>query len=224
MVAAIAVRDGLTTNEVAAVASVPSRHVRHMIEAHFFPDEVIWHHDRRPAFKPSAAVFVAFDIRASNLLTADARRTAISDLADHFRTSIKIIEPRSWKVPSDLSLSDGFLKIDAASLIKSVAESIERLFEAKERVVRDPEILSGTPVLRGTRIPVYDIAASVDKGISKERILRAYSDLTIRDIELAHLWAKANPPMGRPKRAIGPSSPETTVRRRVTRRKVAAEV
>ena len=31
-------------------------------------------------------------------------------------------------------------------------------------VVEDPEILSGTPVIRGTRIPVYDVAAQAEGG------------------------------------------------------------
>jgi uncharacterized protein (DUF433 family) len=38
-------------------------------------------------------------------------------------------------------------------------------------------LLGGTPVLRGTRIPVHDVAASVAAGASKDRILSAYPAL-----------------------------------------------
>lgn len=69
-----------------------------------------------------------------------------------------------------------------------------------ELVVEDPEILSGTPVIRGTRVPVYDIAAAVDAGTSKERILKSYPSLKDWQVELASVYAKAVPPPGRPKR------------------------
>ena len=46
-----------------------------------------------------------------------------------------------------------------------------KLDEAHALVVEDPEILSGTPVIRNTRIPVYDVAASVAAGLPMDRIL-----------------------------------------------------
>ena len=49
-----------------------------------------------------------------------------------------------------------------------------RLDKARALVVEDPEILSGTPVIRNTRIPVYDVAASVAAGLPMERILEDY--------------------------------------------------
>jgi uncharacterized protein (DUF433 family) len=41
---------------------------------------------------------------------------------------------------------------------------MDRLEEAREIVIEDPEILSGTPVIKGTRVPVHDIAALFDAG------------------------------------------------------------
>jgi len=64
-----------------------------------------------------------------------------------------------------------------------VEERLERLQAAHEIVVSDPEILSGTPVIRGTRVPVYNVAASVASGISVERILAAYPSLSERYIK-----------------------------------------
>lgn len=90
--------------------------------------------------------------------------------------------------------------------------------DLSELIVSDPEILSGTPIIRGTRIPVYDVAASAEKGLPIERILRAYPELMARDVELARLWAKANPPMERHKKSIGPTDPDTVTAKRVRRR------
>ena len=67
-------------------------------------------------------------------------------------------------------------------------------------VVEDPEILSGTPVIKGTRVPVYDIAAAIDSGTAIDRILKSYPSLKDWQVELASVYAKAVPPRGRPKR------------------------
>ena len=66
-------------------------------------------------------------------------------------------------------------------------------------MVSDPEILSGTPVIRGTRVPVYDVAASVASGIPMERILSGYPSLKRKQVELAALYVEANPQRGRPR-------------------------
>jgi uncharacterized protein (DUF433 family) len=67
-------------------------------------------------------------------------------------------------------------------------------------VIEDPEILSGTPVIKGTRVPVYDIAAAVESGTPKDRILKSYPSLKDWQVELASVYAKAVPPRGRPRR------------------------
>ena len=67
-------------------------------------------------------------------------------------------------------------------------------------VIEDPEILSGTPVIKGTRVPVYDVAAAVESGTSKDRILKSYPSLKDWQVELATVYARAVPPRGRPRR------------------------
>jgi uncharacterized protein (DUF433 family) len=44
-----------------------------------------------------------------------------------------------------------------------------KLDKARALVVEDPEILSGTPAIRNTRIPVYEVAASVAAGLPMDR-------------------------------------------------------
>jgi uncharacterized protein (DUF433 family) len=68
---------------------------------------------------------------------------------------------------------------------------------AQDAVVSDPEILGGVPVLRGTRVPVHDVAASVAAGLPLDRILAAYLSLDADQIELATIYAEANPMRGR---------------------------
>lgn len=47
---------------------------------------------------------------------------------------------------------------------KAVDGRLRRLAQARQMVVEDPKILSGTPVIKGTRVPLYDVAAAVDLG------------------------------------------------------------
>jgi uncharacterized protein (DUF433 family) len=75
-----------------------------------------------------------------------------------------------------------------------------RLERACAQVTADPEILSGTPVIKGTRVPVYDVAASVAAGIPVERILSSYPSLNREQVELAALYTEACPPPEAPGR------------------------
>lgn len=52
----------------------------------------------------------------------------------------------------------------------------------KDRIVRDPKILSGKPVIRGTRIPVETILRKLGDGLSFEDLLKAYPTLRKEDI------------------------------------------
>ncbi len=78
----------------------------------------------------------------------------------------------------------------------SVGRAVGRLVRARRLVSSSPEILRGTPVIRGTRIPVYDVAASAAAGMSTERILAAYPGLDTEKIELATVFSEGNLPTG----------------------------
>ena len=60
-----------------------------------------------------------------------------------------------------------------------------------ERIVRNPEVLGGKPIVRGTRIPVYLIVDWVVSGHTPEEIVEGYPELTIADIEAALAFTKA---------------------------------
>lgn len=55
----------------------------------------------------------------------------------------------------------------------------------KDRIVNDPQICSGKPVIRGTRIMVKNILGMVAGGYTMERILQSYPELTKEDIGAA---------------------------------------
>ncbi len=64
---------------------------------------------------------------------------------------------------------DEFLIIDLKPFAKGAEDRHAKLAAARKAVVEDPEILSGTPVFKGTRVPVRDVAASVKRALTQTR-------------------------------------------------------
>lgn len=52
-------------------------------------------------------------------------------------------------------------------------------------VTRNPAILRGKPIIRGTRVPVYLIVDFINNGATPVEIVSDYPDLTIDDVEAA---------------------------------------
>ena len=63
------------------------------------------------------------------------------------------------------------------------------LREAETFIIEDPEILSGVPVLKGTRMPVFLVADMRRAGMSIEAMLAEYPSLNAKLIKLAELYA-----------------------------------
>ena len=211
----------LTVAEVAVAADVSHRYVGQVIEEHVMPDELFMASGKR-RFLPSAAAFVALNRRASGILTREARHDAFEKLLR--RHHDEFIDPTGWR-GWHLLLRDETVELDmialrVAAVFEEVAARLDKMQEAKAEVVSDPEILSGTPVIAGTRVPAYDVAASVDAGTPLDRLCKGFG-IDERQIGLAHIWAKANPPMGRPKRALAPPPSDAIVERVPRKRRVA---
>ncbi len=58
-----------------------------------------------------------------------------------------------------------------------------------ERIVINPEIRSGKPIIRGTRITVTDILEYLAGGMSVEEILLDFPDLNLEDIQAVLAFA-----------------------------------
>ena len=61
--------------------------------------------------------------------------------------------------------------------------------EILSRIVLDPKVMAGKPVIRGTRIPVEVLLRMVAQGISDVEILREYPRLELIDIRAALAYA-----------------------------------
>ncbi len=61
--------------------------------------------------------------------------------------------------------------------------------EIADRIVIDPDVMVGKPVIKGTRIPVYLIVEFMANGMTEKEILEEYPQLTKEDIKAALLYA-----------------------------------
>ena len=61
----------------------------------------------------------------------------------------------------------------------------------RDRIVVDPEVRSGKPRIKGTRITVYDILEYLAGGMSEDEILADFPDLTREDIRASLAFAAA---------------------------------
>jgi uncharacterized protein (DUF433 family) len=112
----------------------------------------------------------------------------------------------------------GVLVVEIKAARKRVEDALRRLVQAERMIVSDPDVMKGTPVYRGTRIPVHAIAGMLAQGATLQEILEGYPALTREAAELAPVYARAFPRRGRP-----PACPWARQQpRRVTRNRLAS--
>lgn len=207
----------LKPSEAAVVAGVSVREVNRVIDEGILPDDFLDTEDGR-RIAAAACFLIAFYVDSAERLTPKERRFIVHEASTRLRKG----NARRFALPAneDWIVTDGFLAVNLNSFLRSVAERWKRFSSAEEMVVTSSDILGGTPVIKGTRVPVQDVAASVEAGIPKLRIMAAYPGLTAEQIDLAALYAQANPPRGRPRSATPlPAGARVVTRRIVPRRK-----
>jgi uncharacterized protein (DUF433 family) len=92
------------------------------------------------------------------------------------------------------------LLIEIGAARRRLESQLKQLARIEEIVVSDPEIMRGTPVFKGTRIPVDLVADMRAQGATAEEILEGYPTLNKEMIGVAPLYMRAFPRRGRPGR------------------------
>ena len=62
----------------------------------------------------------------------------------------------------------------------------------QDRIVRDPQIVGGEPVLKGTRVRLKTVLASLAEGATTEQILADFPTLSEEDVRAAIAFAAAS--------------------------------
>ncbi len=143
-------------------------------------------------------IFLQLEAEGLRLLPVRTRR----DIAETLRRAPKT---------DSLAIGNGtaiLVEIKTARL--KVESQLKQLARIQEMVVRDPDIMRGTPVYKGTRTPVDLVAGMLGQGATVEEILAGYPTLNKEKIAIAPLYMRAFPRRGRPTRR--PSQPKKTRR------------
>ncbi|MCW1844084.1 DUF433 domain-containing protein [Prosthecomicrobium hirschii] len=67
--------------------------------------------------------------------------------------------------------------------------------DVKTRIVSDPGILSGMPVVEGTRVPAENVLIEVRRRLPRAEIFNTYPSLPLDGIEACLAWERAGKPL-----------------------------
>jgi uncharacterized protein (DUF433 family) len=208
----------LSSHEAAYLAGVTEREIHRAIDENLVPEDLVRVSAGRRGFAPAASVLIAFYVDHKDTLTGHERRRVIYSVAHRVHRNFidadaAVTLSNSLPTSSSDPDADDDLKC-VRPYIDRVRGRFERLAKARKLVHSSPAILGGTPVIRGTRVPVYAVAGTyADEGAAGARA--AYPTLDEDTVELAKLYADTHPPRGRPKtRAAPEGAPVVHTRRR----------
>lgn len=173
----------MTANEAASVTGVPLRQVNRIIDAGLLEGAVKRRRNARLLAR-KALVGLKLAHETADVLTLESRRTVVA-------TAIR--RPRQLRIRADVVV------VDARPAAQAVRSGLDQLTKARRIVSSAPDVLGGTPVFKGTRIPVHDIADMLANGDDPAAIVRAYPRLNEGLVRLAGVYALAYPRRGRPR-------------------------
>ncbi len=192
----------LTTTEAAVVAGVSVDDVNRTIDRRILPERLYGTTTVR-TLKRDACLWIAFWFETSDWLTPNARQRVILEGSSRCASWPEL---RSCKLQESRTIEVGI-----RDLWDEVDGRLKELQNAQQMVEENPEILSGTPVIRGTRIPVYDVANLIEEKTPMDELKELYPRLSEEQFRLASLYAKARPLRGRPKRRLLPEASRISV-------------
>lgn len=149
--------------------------------------------------------------RGRTLLAADeaAALALLSELPIGLSIKLKR-EVRNWIVKRNPASPEEFELSHAlrVAMTENAADVAKRAFDyvrMRDKYVEvDPRKIGGTPVIRGTRIPVRTLALLIEGGESRKALKEDYPHIPEEAYDVAVLWAKGNPRRGRPIGKIRP--------------------
>ena len=181
--------DGYTPAQAAAVTGLPLAAVHKAIDSRLIrPRTARSGATVRRLLTKEQLIFLQLEAEGLRLLPVGTRR----EIAESLQRS-----PKTEK----LRVANGTaILIEIGSARRRMESHLKQLARIEEMVVSDPEIMRGTPVFKGTRIPVDLVADMLAQGATAEEILEGYSTLNKEKIAIAPLYIRAFPRRGRPSR------------------------
>ena len=181
--------DGYTPAQAAAITGLPLAAVHKAIDSRLIrPKSSRAGTAVRRLLTKEQLIYLQLEAEGLRLLPVGTRR----EIAESIQRS-----PDTEKLP----VANGTaLRIEIGTARRAVENQLKKLARIEEMVISDPEIMRGTPVFKGTRIPVDLVADMLAQGATADEILEGYPTLSKEKIAMAPLYMRAFPRRGRPSR------------------------
>src|SRR5947209_13326255 len=178
--------DLFTPTQAAVATGLPLKAVQKAIDLRAVPTRIVKAGSTRSRYLSSTAL-LCLHLEASGLheLPLSIRKAVFAYIS---RTP----QARQIKV-------NEVVVVDISNARKRLALGLQKLKKAEQMVVSDPAVMGGTPVFRGTRIPVETITEMLEAGVSAEEILDGYPSLSPENLKFAMVYVQAHPRRGRPR-------------------------
>ena len=180
---------GYTPAQAAAITGLPLAAVHKAIDSRLIrPRAARSGATIRRLLSKEQLIYLQLEAEGLRLLPVGTRR----EIAESIQRS-----PKTEKLP----VANGTaLLIEIGTARRAVETQLKQLARMEEMVVSDPEIMRGTPVFKGTRIPVDLVADMLAQGATAKEIVEGYPTLSKEKIAIAPLYMRAFPRRGRPSR------------------------
>lgn len=180
---------GYTPAQAAAITGLPLAAVHKAIDSRLIcPRSARSGATVRRLLTKEQLIYLQLEAEGLRLLPVGTRR----EIAESIQRS-----PKTEKLP----LANGTaLLVEIGAARRAVENQLKQLAGMEEMIVSDPDIMRGTPIFKGTRIPVDLVADMLAQGATTEEILAGYPALSKEKIAIAPLYMRAFPRRGRPSR------------------------
>ncbi len=193
--------------EAAYIGGVSVRDMNRLVDEDLVPNSLFLLEGRSRRFTRLAAAFARFFDQTESTLQANVRKSVLLELTNRVEQmkfdqdlvfSLRC-EPSAvnWKVIVDAKIG---LQIDIAVFVTDAMFRAKAVDNAAQLVTEDSDVMGGQACFAGTRVPIDNVLASLDKGIAKERLVASYPFLTDAHIDAARVYRQVHPRRGRPPR------------------------
>ncbi|WP_299752838.1 DUF433 domain-containing protein [uncultured Tateyamaria sp.] len=189
-------------NEAAAVTGVSARKINRLIDDAVLPKSVCIKLGSRRAVRAYAVPMVSFGASDGSKLSKGMRLEAMRMIEKFAKNNWPRLrdEPEHAKV---LRFESGCVILSLGEPVSAAMAGLNRLNDAFHRIIEDQDVRGGVPVVRGTRISVYEVAdALAIDGL--ETTLEDFPALSREDVEASALYVTARPRTGRPRASTKP--------------------
>ena len=206
--------------EAAYIAELSDRDMNRVFDEHLVPDQLVQAEAGR-RFARLASAFARFYFTTDTIFAAALRRKVVAELTervvgmgnkDRILALQSSLSKSAWVVHVSFGQS-----VDVSPFVESATQRAREVDQAEAVIETSDDVMDGTPVFKGTRVPLDVVTASLDKGIPFERVRASYDFLTPELVEAAKVYQLVHPRRGR-RRSIADVHPDWEVtQRRVVR-------